>query len=130
MMRLLQVLLACAAARPAASAKSASEHVRVPVEMTEFYDRTIFEVDLSENLDENGKIIWPEKRWHGWKVEMSAMSFDAVWKSTCETYLDLHAIKLSQLRGRRRIDGVEPPRHRADAVTGTTSRRWHGASEI
>ena len=77
-MRLLQVLLACAAARPAASAKSPSEHVRVDVEMTDFYDLTIYEVDLSENLDENGEIIWPEKKWHGWKVDMTAMSFEAV----------------------------------------------------
>ena len=78
MMRLLQVLLACAAARPAASAKSPSEHVRVDVEMTDFYDLTIYEVDLSDNLDEDGKIIWPAQKWKGWKVEMSAMSFDAV----------------------------------------------------
>ena len=28
------------------------------------------------------------------------------------------------------VDGVEAPRHRADAVTGTTSRRWRGASGI
>ncbi len=41
-----------------------------------------------------------------------------------------HAIELPQLRGQRRVDGVESPRHRADAVMGTTSCRWCGASEI
>ena len=85
MMRLLQVLLACAAARPAASAKSPSEHVRVPVDMTEFYDRTIYLADFSENLDENGEIIWPAKgKKQPWIVSMTALSFDAVWKSISE----------------------------------------------
>ena len=28
------------------------------------------------------------------------------------------------------LDLREPPRHRADAVTATTSRRWRGAPEI
>ncbi len=28
------------------------------------------------------------------------------------------------------VDLREPPRHRADAVTGTASRRWRGAPEI
>ena len=37
----------------------------------------------------------------------SAATCEAVWKSTSE-----------------------PPRHRADAVTGATSRRWRGAPEI
>ena len=46
-----------------------------------------------------------------------------------ETFRNLQAIE-APLRGRRRVDGVESPRHRADAVTGTTSRRWRGASEI
>ena len=63
----------------------------------------------------------------------------AVWKSTsefgypekyCGASVNLHAIELPQLRGQRRVDGVESPRHRADAVTGTTSRRWRVASEI
>ena len=31
-----------------------------------------------------------------------------------------------QVRGRRRVDGVKSPRHRADAVAGPTSRRWRG----
>ena len=44
--------------------------------------------------------------------------------------MNLHAIDLPQLLGQRRVDGVESPRHRADAVMGTTSRRWRGASEI
>ena len=52
-----------------------------------------------------------------------------VWKSTSELCY-LHAIELSQLRRQRRVDGVESPRHRADAVMGTTSRRWRGASEL
>ena len=36
----------------------------------------------------------------------------------------LHAIEKRLLRGQRRVDGVETPRHRADAATETTSRRW------
>ena len=40
-----------------------------------------------------------------------------VWKSTSEL-CHLHAIELSQLRRQRRVDGVESPRHRADAVMG------------
>ena len=43
-----------------------------------------------------------------------------------ENYCRDVAIELPQLRGRRRVDGVDAPRHRADAVTGTTSRRWRG----
>ena len=44
--------------------------------------------------------------------------------------MNLHAIDLPQIFGQRRVDGVESPRHRADAVTETTSRRWRVASEI
>ena len=36
--------------------------------------------------------------------------------------MNLHAIEPPQLRRQRRVDGVESPRHRADTVTGTTSR--------
>ena len=36
----------------------------------------------------------------------------------------LDAIEQTQRWGQRRVDGVESTRHRADAVTGTTSRRW------
>ena len=43
-------------------------------------------------------------------------AFVAVWKSTSELGY--------------RVDGVESPRHRADAATETTSRRWRGAPEI
>ena len=32
--------------------------------------------------------------------------------------MGLHAIELPQLRGRRRIDGVESPRHRAEQLRG------------
>ena len=32
----------------------------------------------------------------------------------------LHAIEQAQYWEHRRVDGVEAPRHRADAVTGTT----------
>ena len=52
------------------------------------------------------------------------------WRITAETFVSLHAIELPQLRGQRRVDGVEPPRHRADAATETASRRWRGAPEI
>ena len=41
-------------------------------------------------------------------------------ETTAETSVNLHAIALSQLRGQRRVDGVEAP-HRADAVPGTLS---------
>ncbi len=44
----------------------------------------------------------------------------AVWKSTSE--LGYPENYCGDLR--------EPPRHRAAAITGTTSRRWHGAPEI
>ena len=44
--------------------------------------------------------------------------------------MNFHAIDLPQLFGQCRVDGVESPRHRADAITGVTSRRWRGASEI
>ena len=37
--------------------------------------------------------------------------------------VNLHAIELPQLRGHRHVDGIESPRHRADAVTGTTPGR-------
>ena len=41
--------------------------------------------------------------------------FEAVWKSTSEFGCEKYCVGL-----------CEPPRHRADAVTGPTSRRWHG----
>ena len=36
--------------------------------------------------------------------------------------MSLHTIELTRSRGHRRVDGVESPRHRADAATETTSR--------
>jgi hypothetical protein len=62
-----------------------------------------------------------------------------VWKSTSElgylrnvvwTFVSPHAIEPTRSRGKRRANGVELPRHRADAATETTSRRWRGAPEI
>ena len=65
----------------------------------------------------------------------TAVTFCAVRKSTNglgypENYcvdlrdlVNLHAIELPQLRGHRHVDGIESPRHRADAVTGTTPGR-------
>ena len=65
----------------------------------------------------------------------TAVTFCAVRKSTNglgypENYcvdlrdlMNLHAIELPQLRGHRHVDGIESPRHRADAVTGTTPGR-------
>ena len=62
-----------------------------------------------------------------------------VWKSTSElgylrniawTFVRLHAIEPTWPRGQCRVDGVESPRHRADAATESTSRRWRGAPEI
>ena len=55
-------------------------------------------------------------------LPLRAAERHAVWKSTNE--LGCHNC------GQRRVDGVEAPRHRADAVMGTTSCRWCGASEI
>ena len=43
--------------------------------------------------------------------------------------MNLHAIEQTRLCGRLRVGGVETPRHRADAVTGT-SRRRRGAPEF
>ena len=59
----------------------------------------------------------------------TAVTSCAVRKSTNELgypenyCVDLHAIELPQLRGHRHVDGIESPRHRADAVTGTTPGR-------
>ena len=33
-----------------------------------------------------------------------------------ETFVNLYAVELPQSRGRRRIDGVEPPRHRVEVL--------------
>ena len=41
--------------------------------------------------------------------------------------MSLHAIEPTRPRGQRGVDGVELPRHRADAATESTSRRWRGA---
>ncbi len=40
------------------------------------------------------------------------------------------AIEPTGREEKRRVDGVKLPRHRADAATETTSRRWRGAPEI
>ena len=60
-----------------------------------------------------------------------------VWKSTSElgyhsawTFVNIHAIEPTRSRGQRRVDGLETPRHRADAATEPISRRWRGAPEI
>ena len=42
----------------------------------------------------------------------------------------LDAIEQTQEWGQSRVDGVESTRHRAHAVTGTTSRRRRGAPDI
>ena len=47
----------------------------------------------------------------------------AVWKPNSD-------FEQTQEWRQPRVDGVESTRHRAHAVTGTTSRRWRGASEI
>ena len=56
--------------------------------------------------------------------------WSTVWKSTNEPFVSLNAIEQTQEWRQPRVEGVESTRHRADAVTGTTSRRWRGASEI
>ena len=65
---------------------------------------------------------WNRKRRVPWRFTTACCERHAVWKSTNE--LGCHNC------GQRRVDGVEAPRHRADAVMGTTSCRWCGASEI
>ena len=59
------------------------------------------------------------------------VSWMSVWKSTSEfsylrniawTFVNRRAIEPTRSRG--------PPRHRADAVTGTTSRRWPGNTYV
>ena len=55
-----------------------------------------------------------------------------VWTSTSKLGM-LHAIEQMLLRGQRRVDGVEPPRHRADAVAGgvlSRRRRVGGVSNL
>ena len=44
--------------------------------------------------------------------------------------INLHAIEPTRSRRHRRVDGLKTPRHRADAATKTTSRRWRGAPEF
>jgi hypothetical protein len=44
------------------------------------------------------------------------------------TFVILHAIEQRLLGGQHRVDGVDPPRHRAEAVRRTTSRRWRRTS--
>ena len=61
----------------------------------------------------------------------SYSQLNAVWKSSSELgYVILHTIEQTRLRGHLRVGGVQTPRHRADAVTGTTSRRRRGAPEV
>ena len=56
---------------------------------------------------------------------------NAVWKSSSELgYVIFHNIEQTRLRGHLRVGGVQTPRHRAHAVTGTTSRRRRGAPEV
>ena len=66
-------------------------------------------------------------------------ALEPVWKSTSElgylrniawTFVRLHAIEPTWPRGQCRVDGAESPRHRADAATESTLRRWRGAPEI
>ena len=40
------------------------------------------------------------------------------------------SIEPTRSRRHRRVDGLKTPRHRADAATETTSRRWRGGGEI
>jgi hypothetical protein len=46
------------------------------------------------------------------------------------SFVSLHAIEPTRSRRQRRVDSLETPRHRAEAATETTSRRWRGAPEI
>ena len=54
-----------------------------------------------------------------------------VWKSTSElgyawAFVNHHAIEPTRSRRQRRVDRLKTARHRADAATETTSRRWRG----
>ena len=55
-------------------------------------------------------------------------------RSEFESLLKAHGARVdiepTWPRGQCRVDGVESPRHRADAATESTSRRWRGAPEI
>ena len=48
----------------------------------------------------------------------------------CETVMNLRAIEQTASWGQHRVNGVEPPRHQADGVMGTTSRQWRGTPEF
>ena len=57
--------------------------------------------------------------------EVAVMEFFTIRAEPCgtqETFANLHAIDRTQSWEHRRVDGVEPRRCRADAVTGPTSR--------
>ena len=47
-----------------------------------------------------------------------------------EIYNRVHDARCFAAWNQRRVDGVEAPRHRADAVIRTTSRRWRGARDM
>ena len=68
-----------------------------------------------------------------WKcVFVTRQNAETCVESTSELgyFVNLQAIEPTRSRPQRRVDGVESPRRRADAVTGTTAPRWRGASEI
>ena len=51
-----------------------------------------------------------------------------VWVHTCVEIKRRRAD--AGMEATSRVDGVSSTRRQADAITGTTSRRWRGASEI
>ena len=52
------------------------------------------------------------------------------WKSSRDIHEPPRHREPTRSRGQRRVDGLETPRHRADAATATASRRWRGPPEI
>ena len=83
-------------------------------------------------------VLMPKKNRHAMTMATQARPIasgvrEPVWKSTSElswTFVSLHAVEPTWPQGQCRVDGVESPRHRADAATESTSRRWRGAPEI
>ena len=52
------------------------------------------------------------------------------WKSTRDIREPPRHREPTRLLGQRGVDGLETPRHRADAATAPKSRRWRGVPEI
>ena len=79
----------------------------------------------AETAGESASLVFPEATPIGARLPKARRPRPLAWTFVC-----LHAIEPTRPRGQCRVDGVESPRHRADAATESTSRRWRGAPEI